>query len=277
MTFADHPRLTEFTDFIAELGDAARRVLRERHDDSRFETKEDQSPVTEFDRGVEATLRTMIQERFPDHGIIGEEFPPERADAEFVWIMDPIDGTKSFVAGVPVFTTLVALCQQGTPVVGMMDASVSQDRWLGVQGRPTTLNDREIRTSGRTELDGATLSWSQPDNVLDEHRDGLRTLMARAAWSVFGAASYGFGRLAAGAIDVAAYSGGIGAYDVCALVPIIEGAGGVITDGEGAPLTIRDPRACVAAATPELHARALEALNGAGAAVAGPVGTRAIG
>ncbi len=277
MAFADHPHITEFVEFIGELGDAARRVLRERHDDSRFETKEDQSPVTEFDRGVEAALRAMIHERFPAHGIIGEEFPPERADAEFVWIMDPIDGTKSFVAGVPVFTTLVALCQSGAPVLGMMDASVSQDRWLGVQGRPTTLNGREVSTSERTELDGATLSWSQPDNVLEEHREGLRTLMTRAAWSVFGAASYGFGRLAAGAIDIAAYSGGIGAYDVCALVPIIEGAGGVITDGDGAPLTTRNPRACVAAATPELHAQALDVLNGPGSRLHGGAGMQAIG
>lgn len=262
MMFAQHPRISEFTEFIEELGDTARRVLTERHDDGRFETKEDSTPVTEFDRGIEADLRTMIRTRFPDHGIIGEEFEPERSDAEFVWIMDPIDGTKSFVAGVPVFTTLVALCHDGAPVVGMIDASVSRERWLGVQGAPTTLNGRPVRTSGRTGLDGATLSWSQPDNVLDEHREGFRMLKEKTSWSVFGAASYGFGRLAAGAIDVAAYSGGIGAYDVCALVPIVEGAGGAISDSDGARLTIRQPRGCVAAATPELHARTLQVLNG---------------
>lgn len=261
MTFAQHPRLTEFLDFMQELGDTARRVLTERHDDGRFETKADRSPVTEFDRGVETDLRTMIRGRFPEHGIIGEEFEPERPDAEFVWIMDPIDGTKSFVAGVPVFTTLVALCHRGVPVIGMIDASVSRDRWVGVEGLSTTLNGQPVRTSGRTELTGATLSWSQPDSVLDEHREGFRTLSDRTAWCVFGAASYGFGRLAAGAIDIAAYSGGIGAYDVCALVPIVEGAGGVITDADGSPITIRRPRGCLAAATPELHARAMEVLN----------------
>ena len=262
MSFAQHPRVTEFIEFIEELGDAARRVLTERHDDGRFETKEDSTPVTEFDRGVESDLREMIRMRFPDHGIIGEEFSPENPDAEFVWIMDPIDGTKSFVAGVPVFTTLVSLCRAGAPVIGMIDASVSQERWLGVQGLPTTLNGQPVRTSGRKELDGATLSWSQPDNVLEEHREGYRMLSDLTAWRVFGAASYGFGRLAAGAIDVAAYSGGIGAYDVCALVPIIEGAGGAISDSDGSPITIAQPRACVAAATVELHARAIDVLNG---------------
>ncbi|WP_164234842.1 inositol monophosphatase family protein [Microbacterium hydrocarbonoxydans] len=261
MTFAQHPQLAEFLEFIQELGDTARRVLTERHDDGRFETKADRSPVTEFDRGVEADLRSMIRGRFPEHGIIGEEFEPEQADAEFVWIMDPIDGTKSFVAGVPVFTTLVALCRDGVPVIGMIDASVSRERWVGVQGRATTLNGQPVRTSGRKDLSGATLSWSQPDNVLDEHREGFRSLSALAAWSVFGAASYGFGRLAAGAIDVAAYSGGIGAYDVCALVPIVEGAGGRITDADGSPLTLAPPRGCVAAATPALHARVIHVLN----------------
>lgn len=259
--FSDHPQVDEFVEFIAELADAARAFLAERHEGSRFETKADASPVTEFDRGVESRLRTMIKERYPEHGIIGEEFPPENAEAEFVWIMDPIDGTKPFVAGLPVFTTLIALCHNQAPVIGVIDASVSRDRWLGIQGRPTTLNGRKVRTSGRTELDGATLSWSQPDQVLDVHRSGVAALTKRVAWRVFGAASYGYGRLAAGAIDVCAYSGGIGAYDVCALVPIIEGAGGTITDGDGFPITTKTPAACVAAATPDLHKKVLHVLN----------------
>ncbi|GAB3191424.1 inositol monophosphatase family protein [Nesterenkonia suensis] len=254
---AHHPRAEEFVSFITELADAARAFLSERHEGTRFETKEDKSPVTEFDRGVEETLRGMISRRYPSHGIIGEEFPPQRPDAEYVWVMDPIDGTKPFVAGIPVFTTLIALCHRGSPVIGVVDAPVSQDRWLGVQGRSTTLNGQTIRTSGRQELEGATLSWSQPDQVLDEHRKAVAALDEQVAWRVYGAASYGFGRLAAGSIDVSIYSGGFGTYDVCALVPIIEGAGGVITDGRGDPITTTDPVACLAAATPELHRQVL--------------------
>lgn len=263
MAFADHPHAPEFVDFAHELGDAARAVLTARLDGSRFEAKDDLSPVTEFDRCVERTLRDMIHARYPEHGVIGEEFESDDEHAEFVWIMDPIDGTKSFVAGVPVFTTLIALCKNGVPVLGLMDASASRERWLGLQGRPTTLNGRTVCTSGRTELDGATLSWSQPDSVRDEHRDGFRALTDRTAWSVYGAASYGFGRLASGAIDVAAYSGGIGAYDVCALVPIIEGAGGAISDSDRSPITMRRPLACVAAATPQLLDETIDTLNGA--------------
>lgn len=256
-TFADHPQADEFVAFIGELADAANAFLAERHEGSRFETKEDESPVTEFDRGVESTLRDMIRQRYPQHGIIGEEFPPENSDAEFAWIMDPIDGTKAFVAGLPVFTTLIALCRNQRPVIGVIDAPVPRDRWLGVEGRPTLLNGRDVTTSGRTALDGATLSWSQPDKVLDEHRGGVGVLTERVAWQVFGAASYGFGRLAAGAIDICAYSGSIGAYDVCALVPIIQGAGGAISDANGDAITTLTPRACVAAATPELHQEVL--------------------
>lgn len=255
---AEHPQVEEFVSFISELAETARGILAERHEGSRFETKPDRSPVTEFDRGVEQALREMIARRYPDHGIIGEEFPPENPEAEYVWIMDPIDGTKPFVAGVPVFTTLIALCRHGSPVIGVIDASVSQDRWLGVQGRPTTLNGHVVRTSGREALEGATLSWSQPDQVLAEHRGAVDALNTHVAWRVYGAASYGFGRLAAGAIDISVYSGGVGAYDVCALVPIIEGAGGVITDGHGEPITTATPAACVAAATPALHHQVLQ-------------------
>lgn len=260
MSFAEHPQIDEFVDFTEQLADAARAFLAERHEGSRFETKEDASPVTEFDRGLEQAMRAMIRESFPGHGIIGEEFEPERSDAEFVWVMDPIDGTKPFVAGIPVFTTLISLCHNGKPVIGVIDAPATGDRWFGVSGRPTLLNGQKVRTSGRIDLDGATLAWSQPDKVLEEHREGHDLINERVAWTVFGAAAYGFGRLAAGAIDVAACSGSIGSYDICALVPIVEGAGGAISDSDGSPITIAPPTGCVAAATPELHRTVIEAL-----------------
>lgn len=261
MSFSDHPQCDEFVAFIEELADAARVILAKRHDDNRFETKDDASPVTEFDRGVEHALRQLIRDRYPEHGIIGEEFPAENPEAEFVWIMDPIDGTKSFVVGVPVFTTLIALCRHGHPVIGVIDASATQDRWLGVEGRPTTQNGRAVRTSGRTELDGATVSWSNPERVLDEQRAGRDVLNARTAWRVFGAAAYGVGRLASGAIDIAVESGTVGAYDICSFVPIIEGAGGVVTDGFGKPITTATQLTCVAAASQALHQEAIRVLN----------------
>ncbi|MDQ4213237.1 inositol monophosphatase family protein [Microbacterium sp. ASV81] len=262
MSFADHPERHEFVEFIEQLADAARSFLSGRHESGRFETKEDASPVTEFDRGVEGALRAMIRTRYPHHGIIGEEFHAENPDAEFTWIMDPIDGTKSFVVGIPVFTTLIALCHRGRPVIGLIDASSTDDRWIGVDGLPTRHNGRTVRTSGRTRLDGSTVSWSNPEVVLEEHRAGREALNRRTAWRVFGAAAYGVGRLASGAVDLAVESGTVGPYDICPFVPIIEGAGGVVTDGFGGPITTTTRLTCVAAATRELHAEALRVLNG---------------
>jgi len=259
--FSEHPQCDEFVGFIEELADAARVVLSKRLNDSRFETKDDASPVTEFDRGVEQTLRSMIRDRYPEHGIIGEEFPPEKPDAEFVWIMDPIDGTKSFVTGIPTFTTLIALCHDGRPVIGIIDAAFSEERWLGVDGRATTCNEVEVRTSGRVRLDGATVSWTNPELSDEAHIYGREEVLRRSAWRVFGAAAYGVGKVASGAIDLAVESGNVNVYDMCAFVPIIEGAGGSVTDGLGSPITLRSQLSCLVAATPELLAETLEALT----------------
>lgn len=261
MSFASHPNADEFVVFIEELADAARELLAAASSAGLFETKEDASPVTEFDRGVEDVLRRRIRDRYPEHGIVGEEFEPENAEAEFVWIMDPIDGTKSFVTGIPTHTSLIALCWRGAPVLGIIDASATEERWLGIEGRPTTLNGEVIRCSGRTEVSGAILSWSEPQKVLDQHRRGYELLRERTAWSIYGAASYGFGRLAAGSLDIAIYSGGFGSYDVCALVPIVEGAGGAISDDRGRPITIETPTACVASGSAELQREVLELLG----------------
>src|SRR5438309_9292758 len=102
-------------------------------------------PVTAADRAAEHAMRTLIREKFPTHGIIGEEFGPERADAEFVWVLDPIDGTKSFISGVPLFGTLIALTEHGRPILGIIDQPISRERWIGAAGRATTLNGAPIR------------------------------------------------------------------------------------------------------------------------------------
>ena len=120
---------------------------------------------------------------------------------------------------------------------------------------------KDLGVSSATELDGATVSWSNPEKVIDEQRAGREVLNERTAWRVFGAAAYGVGRLASGAIDLAVESGTVGAYDICSFVPIIEGAGGVVTDGFGAPVTTATTLTCVAAATPELHEEAIRVLN----------------
>ena len=108
------------------------------------ETKADQSPVTIADRGAEELMRARLAKKFPAHGIIGEEFGSERADAEFVWVLDPIDGTKAFITGLPIFGTLIALLHRGKPVMGVIDQPILKERWLGVAGERSTFNGQPI-------------------------------------------------------------------------------------------------------------------------------------
>src|SRR6266853_2291299 len=120
-------------------------------------------PVTAADRAAEQAMRTLIREKFPAHGIIGEEFGAERADAEFVWVLDPIDGTKSFISGVPLFGTLIALAHRGRPVVGIIDQPIARERWIGAAGRATTFNGNPVRCRPCASLSAATVFATSPD------------------------------------------------------------------------------------------------------------------
>ncbi|NBF10021.1 inositol monophosphatase family protein, partial [Pseudomonas sp. Fl4BN1] len=127
------------------LADASRSILREHWQlpapgGQAFSSKDDASPVTEIDQRIEARLREMLDSAQPEHGVLGEEYPPRDLDAEYVWVLDPIDGTKQFITGIPVYGTLISLCQAGRPVLGIIDIPISGQRWVGVQGQPTTLN-----------------------------------------------------------------------------------------------------------------------------------------
>src|SRR6187551_3744988 len=125
--------------------------------------KHDLSPVTIADRSAEAAMRRLIAARFPEHGIIGEEFGPERDGAEFVWVLDPIDGTKSFISGVPLFGTLIALAQARRPILGIIDQPISRERWIGAAGRPTTFNGAPVRCRPCAALAAATSFSTSPD------------------------------------------------------------------------------------------------------------------
>src|SRR6185503_13786150 len=125
--------------------------------------KPDLSPVTAADREAEAAMRRLIAARFPDHGIIGEEYGREREDAEFVWVLDPIDGTKSFISGVPLFGTLIALANRGRPILGIIDQPISRERWIGAVGRRTTFNGSTVHCRPCPKLAAATLFSTSPD------------------------------------------------------------------------------------------------------------------
>lgn len=199
--------------------------------------KSDHSPVTIADRSAEQAMRAVLAERFPDHGVLGEEFGHDRPAAPLCWVLDPIDGTRAFITGRPVFGTLIALLDNGTPILGVIDQPVTGERWIGVAGRPTvfrgplggsagcracpTLAEAELSITGLNLLGADQARWQK-----------LADVVRRVSW---GGDCYAYGLLALGHIDVIAEAT-MKLWDWAALVPVIEGAGGRITDWSGAPL-----------------------------------------
>lgn len=258
---ASSPELQEFLDFAHALADASGAVLRESlHTRRGFDTKADDSPVTAIDMHVEQTLRTLIRHRYPAHGILGEEFDAQDLDAEYVWVIDPIDGTKAFITGIPIYGTLIALAQRGTPVVGIIDHPITNDRWAGARGTRSTFNGAPIQSRQCASMAEALMSCSNPEPFGPAERAAFETLRDATKWCVYGSSCYAYGCVASGTIDIAIDCGRHREVDYCALVPVIEGAGGVITDWEGRPLTIHSGNRLVAAGNPQRHAEALKVL-----------------
>jgi len=226
--------------------------------DLAVDTKPDATPVTAADRGAEELLRARIARRFPSHGIVGEELGSDRPDAEFVWMLDPIDGTKSFISGVPLWGTLIALLHEGEPVLGCIHQPILGQLVIG-DGSAATLNGRSVRCRPTMRLEEATLLTSDP-LAPAIYQDGARfdAVARRARLVRTWGDCYGYLLLAAGRADVM-LDPIMNPWDIAALVPIVRGAGGVITDWRGgAPFPAASTIAC---ATEPLH-RAVVSLLG---------------
>ncbi len=221
--------------------------------------KSDSSAVTLADREVEQRLREMIEAHYPEHGIIGEEFGNIRSSSDYQWVIDPIDGTRSFIAGYPLFTTLIALAQNGAPVLGIIDQPVSGERWLGAIGIDTTLNGTPVKTSACTTLSDAVLATTSIDYFTQAQAQIFQELKSQISSTILGGDAYAYAMLASGRIDLVV-DAGMKPYDYCALKTVIEGAGGVITDWAGKALTTTSDGSVIAAATKELHVAALALL-----------------
>jgi len=222
------------------------------------EFKSDDSPVTAADRGAEAAMRKLIEARFPDHGIIGEEHGSVREDAEFVWVLDPIDGTKSFITGVPLWTTLIGLLHQGQPVLGAINQPTLGQLAIG-DGTTTTLNGKPVRCRPTTILGEATLVTSDHFN-LARYQNGPacdRLIQQTRLYRTW-ADGYGYLMLAAGFVDIA-MDPIMNLWDLAALIPVVQGAGGIITNWQGTGPYPAE--AAIACATPQLHAEVLKTLR----------------
>lgn len=218
-------------------------------------------PVTEADREAEQAIRALIRAEFPQHGMLGEEFGAENADAEYVWVIDPIDGTRSFISGVPLWGTLVGLNRNGDAIAGMMSQPFTGELFYAnetgahYEGRGSSLR---LQTRQTVSVADATLCTTTPALF----RDGLRLSFDRlenaCRLSRYGTDCYGYCMLAAGQVDLVVEIG-LQPYDIVALVPIIEQAGGMVTNWDGGPA--EGGGGIVAAATPKLHEAAMKILH----------------
>ncbi len=202
-----------------------------------LETKADASPVTLADRAAEAAMRALIERAHPADGIVGEEYGAVREGAGRVWVLDPIDGTRSFVAGRPIFGTLIALMEEGRPVLGVIDQPILGERWLGAAGRPTLLNGTPARTRRCPRLGDAHLSTTAPGLFAADETPRFDRVAAAARDMLWGGDCYNYALTASGHLD-GVVEAGLKLHDFAALVPVIEGAGGRMTDWSGRPLDV---------------------------------------
>lgn len=241
-----------------EVGHIARRYFRTR---PKVTSKQDESPVTIADREIEMVLRDRIRAAFPDHGIRGEEYANHQPTADWCWHLDPIDGTKSFLSGSLCFGTQIALTYLGRPVLGLIDQPITGERWISENGRATRLNHEIAKTSPCQDLATAVMYTSDPYLFSDENAEKFANLRKAVMLTRYSHDCYAAGLLAIGQIDLLVETG-VQAYDIAAQIPVIQGAGGIVSDWSGNPPQLEHQGEFLAAATSQLHARALAILRG---------------
>ena len=202
-----------------------------------LESKSDATPVTLADRAAEAAIRSILESERPGDGIIGEEYGTVRESASRQWVIDPIDGTTSFVAGRPIFGTLIALMEDGWPVLGLIDQPILKERWIGAVGHPTTFNGVPVKTRSCPDLAQAILSTTSPNCFSTHEGEHFMALAAKTAHRrlIWGGDCYNYALLASGHIDIVVEAG-LKIHDFAALIPVVEGAGGMMCDWAGEPL-----------------------------------------
>ena len=227
-----------------EAGEIARKYFR-----TPFEviSKDDDSPVTIADREIEARMREILEDERPQDGIYGEEHGIKQSESGLTWVLDPIDGTKSFVIGRPTFGTLIALCDDGKPKLGVIDQPITKERWVGFDGQ-TTFSGERVKTAKCSSIDLARIGSTTPAMFEDVGPVYKNFNGSRFFW---GGDCYQYGLMANGLVDII-IEAGMAPYDYCALVPVIEGAGGHISNFEGKPLTIDGDGTVFACGDPSL-------------------------
>jgi len=258
---SDDSYLKEFISFANILADKSSEIIMQffRHQ-LNIEIKKDNTPVTIADKNSEEKIRELIKQTYPSHGIVGEEYESINLDSEFTWVIDPIDGTRSFIAGHKDFGTLIALLKNKKPILGIINCPAHQERWIGIQNQPTTLNGNVVTTSNIQKIKDGYAFTSGLYFEDDEFKKAFDKIIQRAKYYRFGGDCYMYGMLASGLIDVV-IEDTLKIYDYMALIPVIEGAGGVVSDKNNRPITLESDGSVVATANITLHKEVAEILK----------------
>jgi inositol-phosphate phosphatase / L-galactose 1-phosphate phosphatase / histidinol-phosphatase len=253
-------KLREFTNFSMQLADISGKIIKKYFRHELFaEYKEAESPiVTIADKETEAALRKAIEKKYPDHGINGEEYGIKAAGSEYKWVLDPIDGTIAFTCGKPIFGTLISLMRADKYLLGIIDQPILKERWLGL-GSETLFNGKKTKTSGITDIKKARLATTTASMFKTESQNrAFRALSDSVHVTTFGGDCYNYALLANGTIDIV-IERTLKLHDYAALIPVIEGAGGTVTDWKGNPVSSQgDILAC---ASRDLHRSVIEKIS----------------
>ena len=251
----------ELIQFANQVADAVAEVHRKYfRQPVSTEYKDDSSPVTQCDKESETVMRELVMKHYPKHGILGEEFPAHQADAEFVWVIDPVDGTKYFMTGHPTFALLLGLAYQGKFMLGVIEQAITGERWVGADGVGTFLNGEPVHTRQCDSLDKAIIARAGFEWHTEGRDHFIDNVWKATHWAQWGVSPYDYGLLAMGQLDLVITAGPL-VHDFAALDPIIRNAGGIITDWYGEQLTINSPNHVIALGNPELLPAALQALS----------------
>jgi histidinol phosphatase-like enzyme (inositol monophosphatase family) len=257
--------ITELERFANLLADASGEVIRKYYRNfGEIIAKGDASPVTIADQETEIAIRNLIQDRHPEHGIQGEEFGIYNADAQFKWVIDPIDGTASFMIGRPVFGTLIALLYKNKPIIGIIDQPINNERWVGVENGEAIFYQnnmaREISTRTCSKLSDAILSTTGPNYFSKKGLEKFNKIADKVRYNVYGGDCYNYALLAMGMVDIIVESG-LKPHDFLALRVVVEQAGGIATNWQGEPLDINSGGDVVFCGDKKIHAEILEMLQ----------------
>ena len=222
--------------------------------------KEDNTPVTIADQNTELKIRELISSKYPSHGILGEEYEQINTKAEFMWVIDPIDGTRSFIAGHKDFGTLIALLHNNKPILGIINCPAHNERWVGIKDHHTTCNNIKVSTSSIKKIEDSYLFTSGEFFYEPFLKKGFEKIKEQSKYFRYGGDCYMYGMLASGLIDVV-IEDTLKAHDYMALVNIIEGAGGKITDKFGKNVSIESDGSLVASCNPNIHQELISIIN----------------